>query len=448
MFRGNSHQLFAVLAGTINAISDGMQYGWSSPAMKVLESPDSPVEITKDDEVWLELCYLIGGLFGLPLTIYLIDSVGRKYSVLLSSVAGVIGWICIGAGTDVTHLLIGRFILGMTADIAFNASPMYIAEIAHPNIRGFLAGIIYLMMLLGVVIIYCIGPIFPIYASSLIGCSLLVLQLIVFPFMPESPYFLIYVDKYEKAKKSLKALRNGKDVTDELNDIQKAVERQKTERGRPQDLILVKSNRKACLIMLLLNSTQHFVGITTMIMNMQQILDAAGATFIPAPVASIIFSCLMLFSATTATCIVDKCGRKVLLVLSGIMTSISLFVMAAYFHVQSLNYDLGMNWIIMVAVMVYAVVFKLGLGIVPIVMTAELFPARVKGMGMSVSDGVYVICSTISVYLYKYLESTSGIYVPFYLFACCAIGATTLIAFYIPETTGKTLDEIQMILKE
>ncbi|XP_044749912.1 facilitated trehalose transporter Tret1-like [Coccinella septempunctata] len=448
MFVGSGPQLLAVLTGTINAVSDGMQYGWTAPSIQVLESPDSPVAVTHSDEVWLELLYMIGGFIGLPFSIAFIDLIGRKMTVWFSSIIGICGWICIGAGNNIYYLYAGRLLLGITADIAFTASPVYISEIAHQNIRGFLAGLIYLMMLVGIVIIYSIGPWIPIYASAIVGSSLLLVQLIIFPFMPESPYYLIYVDKQKAAREALQRLRPYKDVSAELQEIKDAVERQKTERGRPQDLFKIKSNRKAASIMLLLNYTQHFSGVSVLIMNLHSILSEAGSDLVTPDVSAILFPVLMLISATVATFLVDKCGRKVLLTSSGIITAITLLVIAVYFHLKLLGFPTHLyNWIPLAAVMVYAAGVKFGLGIVPIVITAELFPAKVKGMGMAFSDMVYIFSSILSIYLYQWMNRVLGIHISFYVFGFLCTLSTIVISLYVPETKGKTLEEIQMILK-
>lgn len=391
---------------------------------------------------------MLGGIAGLPFSIYLVDYIGRKKTVLTSSVVGLCGWMLIGAGTSVNHLFIGRFLLGITADIAFNASPMYISEIAHQKIRGFLAGIIYLMMLFGIVVMYSIGPLVSIQTTAIVGGSLLLSQFIVFPFMPESPYYLLYVNKEKQAKRALERLRVDDDVTKELEEIKMAVERQKTEKGRPLDLFLVKSNRRACVIVMLLNNTQHFVGITVLIMNLHEILNHAGSDLLSSTTAGIIFASLMLIAASAATFTVDRVGRKILLLISGMLTSVSLFTIAVYFHLQHLQMDLTrFSWIPMISVMFYALTFKLGLGIVPIVTTAELFPARVKGWGLAVSDLVYVVSSSISIYVYQWLSGSFGMHVSFYFFGIYCIVSTVLIITYVPETKGKTLEEIQMILK-
>lgn len=113
--------------GTLNAISDGMQYGWTAPSIPIFRSPNSPVPMTHNEEVWLELCYMIGGFIGLPFSIILVDVIGRKRTVLFSSIVGILGWISIAIADNIYYLYVGRILLGITADIAFTASPVYIS---------------------------------------------------------------------------------------------------------------------------------------------------------------------------------------------------------------------------------------------------------------------------------------------------------------------------------
>jgi len=154
-----------------------------------------------------------------------------------------------------------------------------------------------------------------------------------------------------------------------------------------------------------------------------------------------------LVAASIAACLVDKFGRKILLVSSSLLSGTSLMVLASYFAVKESGTDITpYNWIPVASVMVYAAAFKYGLGMVPIVMTAELFPTSVKAMGMTISDAMYVIFAIISVYLYQYL-SVYGMHIPFFIFAGSCLFTTLFTIFFIPETKGKTLEEIQQILK-
>ncbi|CAH1153884.1 unnamed protein product [Phaedon cochleariae] len=448
MFRGTFPQLIAVLTGTIGAISDGMHYGWTAPVLQILDRPGTPIHLSSSDHLWLESVYMIGGLAGLPLTIFAVDRIGRKGSILLSASIALLAWILIAFADDVIYLYVARFAVGLSGDVAFVAAPMYIAEIADKNIRGFLAGIIYVMMLVGILVIYAVAPYVPFYVPSIIGGIIVSVQLITFPFVPDSPYYLISRGEDEKAKKHLKRLRGTDNVDKELSEISAAVKRQISEKGRPQDLVLSKSNRKAILIMFVLNGAQHFSSISVMLMNLHQILLAADSVYLSSEVAGIIFAALMLISATIADFVVDKFGRKSLLTISSLLTGVSLLVLAIFFTLKARGFNVeSISWIPVVSVMVYAAVFKFGLGIIPIVMTAELFPAKVKAMGMTIADFCYLLFGWISVEIYQRLSENVGYDVPFYLFAASCLLTAIFVQVYIPETKGKTLEEIQFILK-
>ncbi|XP_057665940.1 facilitated trehalose transporter Tret1-like [Diorhabda carinulata] len=449
IFQGTLPQLIAVLAATLNAISDGMQYGWTAPVIPILMGEDSPLLITEFQGEWLETFVWIGSLSCLPLTMYLADRIGRKNSILLAAFLTLIVWIIIAFAPSIEFLYLARFLAGTASNTAYVSTPMYIAEIAEQKIRGFLSSLIYLMMLLGIFVIYAVVPFIPYWAHCTIGAILAILELIIFPFMPESPYYLVFINKPEEAKKSLKRLRSSKcDIDQELNEIKVAIERQKTDKDKIWDLFIVPSYRKAVIIMFILNGAQHFSSISVLLMNLHIILGAAGSIYMEPSSAGILFAFLLLFAACIASVSVDKFGRRSLLIISSILTGISLLVLAIYFTLKHSGYDTAsVSWIPIASVMIYACVFKLGLGLVPIVLGPELFPANVKGYGMTLVDATYVIASLLSLQLYQRLGDNYGLEYPFYVFSICCFFTAIFSYFVIPETKGKTLEEIQMVLK-
>ncbi|XP_045479780.1 facilitated trehalose transporter Tret1-like [Harmonia axyridis] len=449
LFRGTGPQLLCMLFGTLNALSDGMHYGWTAPTIPILLEEDSPIKITQNDVVWLEALYMIFGLVSLPLTVYLADKIGRQKSVLVASATSLIGWTLIGTATRVEYLYIARSLVGAAADVAFVCSPMYVAEIAHEKIRGFLAGTIYVMELGGVFLIYCIAPFVSIRIPPIVGACIVTTQLIIFPFMPESPYFHLYKGKEEAARKSLRFLRGTDDIDEEFKAIHSAIERQKAEKGRLQDLILVKSNRRAIWVMTILNCGQHMIGFSAILMNLHTILSAADVTFVSSDSAAIVYSGIMMLASIVASLIVDKFGRKVLVNISCITAGLCLLGIGVFFQLKASGVDVkALSWIPIVFIMFYAAFFKFGIGTIPIVMTAEIFSAKVKALGMSVADGMYVFFSTVSIYAYQWLNETYGMHFVFYMFSAFSASTFILTMIFIPETKGKTLEEIQLMLKK
>lgn len=425
-----------------------MQYGWTAPTVPILLSKDSPMEVSESQAEMLESILMIGACCGLPVTIYLVDKIGRKKSLIASATTTLIAWIVMATVSRVGWIFAARFFAGMAGDMAFVAAPMYIAEIADQKIRGFLSSMIYVMMLTGILLLYCIAPFVPIWVPCLLGIFVNVVGMSIFSFQPESPYYLLYKNKPDKAKDSLKKLRKKDDVEAEFKSIGAAIERQKTEKGRILDLFLIKSNRRALITVVMLNSSQHMSSISVMLMNLHSILTEAGSYYVSSSTGAIIFSATMFCSAMSASLAIDNFGRKVLLCCSGIMAGLSLLTIAIYFTLKNNGVNvLPASWLPLVMVMLYAASFKFGIGLVPVVLTAELFPARVKAYGMTLSDLSYVGFAVISLAVYHALRNAFGIQVPFYIFACSCFCTVLFTIFYIPETKGKTLEEIQQILK-
>lgn len=126
-----------------------MQYGWTSPTIPILLSEDTPWEVTPIQAEWLESILMIGACCGLPATMYLVDKVGRKKSLLISMLTTLLAWVIMAVAPRIEYVFVARFCAGMAGDMAFVAAPMYIAEVADQKIRGFLSSLIYVMMLTG-----------------------------------------------------------------------------------------------------------------------------------------------------------------------------------------------------------------------------------------------------------------------------------------------------------
>ncbi|XP_057666305.1 facilitated trehalose transporter Tret1-like isoform X1 [Diorhabda carinulata] len=449
IFKGTLSQLLAVFAGTLVAVSDGMHYGWTAPVLPILLKPDSPIKINKYEGEWLETSVMVGAFVGLWITMYFVDRLGRKKSILLATFVAALVWVAIGLQLRVEYIFVARAFAGAAGNMAFVATPMYIAEIAEHKIRGFLSSLIYLMMLCGIILVYTVVPLTPFYVHCVIGVCLTCTQLIIFPFMPESPYYLIYKGESERAGNNLEWFRSKKvDISKELENIKDAVARQKTEKGNLKDLFTVPSNRKGFLIMTAMNFAQHFAGISVLLMNLHIILEAAGSIYLQPNSAAVLFSIMMVSSACTASICIDKYGRKTLLILSCILTAVCLLVIAVYFNLKNCGFDtIQISWIPTVCVMLYACCFKIGLGMVPIVLTAELFSTKMKAYGMTLADGCYIVASLLSILIYQRLTDSLGMEYPFYLFSIICLLTAVFTHLYIPETKGKTLEEIQMILK-
>ncbi|XP_044261745.1 facilitated trehalose transporter Tret1-like [Tribolium madens] len=442
---GHLYQILACLSASLIVTSDGMQYGWSSPVIPILESKNSPVKITSVDSTWLETTFLLSGPLAIIITPLLVDKIGRHRLILIISCVSIIGWILIGVATRVEILYVARFLFGTTSDIIFSVVPMYTSEIADKEIRGLLNGFVYVLLYLGFILVYSIAPSTPFYVTSVVGVGILFLQIFTFLPMPESPYFLVKKQRYECALNSLKKFRSKNSCEIELEEITTYVNDSKSS---VKEAIFKKSTLKVFVYLTILFGAQHFCGLSVILMNLYTILEEAGSIYLDPNTTEILFALLMLVSMCISCYVIDKFGRKNLLVLSCALTGVNLIGLAVYLHMKSLRFSVDyLSWLPLVFVMFYAVSFNIGLGLVPKVLVSELYPIKVKAIGMSVGGGIYEIAGTLSILFYKYCTKAYDMYIVFYFFGATAFVTVLITIFLIPETKGKSLEEIQVMLE-
>lgn len=188
---------------------------------------------------------------------------------------------------------------------------MYTAEVSQAKIRGVLGTMIQILCLTGILLGYCIIPVLSIWTSSLIGAAIPLIEIITFWFQPESPYYELVKGRQDRARVILQHLRKQSNevVENELIALTDAVGRQERERGRLIDLVLDAGNRKATIIMALLNCGQHLGGSSVMVMNMQSIITSTGdgsQVILSPELASIMFAIAMIISALFGSLLIDR----------------------------------------------------------------------------------------------------------------------------------------------
>ncbi|KAJ8930370.1 hypothetical protein NQ314_016834 [Rhamnusium bicolor] len=227
-----------------------MHYGWPSPYIPVLVEGNYTFRITSDEGSWLTVIPLIGAVFGAFFTGLIVDVFGRKRLIVFSSVPFIASWLLVGFAKSSVMMFVGRFLAGAADGLSFTAVPMYLGEIAEPEIRGLLASICPVCIVIGILLINIFGAYLALDMVAFIGTILPILLLIIFPWMPESPYFYLMKGNVEEARKSLQSFRGVEDVNAELNRMFKAVKEQNENKGSFFQLFTVKSNRKGMIITL------------------------------------------------------------------------------------------------------------------------------------------------------------------------------------------------------
>ncbi|KAJ8924999.1 hypothetical protein NQ315_001164 [Exocentrus adspersus] len=419
-----------------------MHYGWPSPFGPVLRNGTYKFSITSEEQSWLTVIPLIGAICGAYFTGLVVDTFGRKRMVIFSSLPFIASWLFIGFAESVTLMFVGRFLAGAADGLSFTAVPMYLGEIADPKIRGLLASVCPVSIVFGILLINVLGAYLRLDTVAFLATILPILLLLTFPWMPESPYFYLMKGNWEEAKRSLQIFRGTEDVSVELNRMAKAVKEQNENKGSYFDLYTVKSNRKGLIITLGLRSVQQLTGTTAIIFYCRTIFEDAGG-FISPSLSTIIYFGVQLVLSAVSSLVVDISGRKPLLIASLIGTTLSLIVCGSYLHLLKVGVDTtNFNFVPIAALLCFVVAFSIGLQTIPLLVMGEIFPTNVKAFALCTMDIYYsVIVTCIS----KFFHWTKdiGMHVPFFTFAGCCLLGLVFIVFYVPETKGKTLEDIQ-----
>lgn len=142
--------------------------------------------------------------------------------------------------------------------------------------------------------------------------------------------------------------------------------------------------------------------------------------------------------------ITDRCGRKLLLIISSIGSACSTAMVATYFTLQCYDVDTSvLEWLPAIGIFMYIIMYSVGLAPLPSTISGEIYPMNVKALGIMLSLSVANITAFLITKLYAVFADNIGTYVSFWIFTASSFLASLYIFFYVPETKGKTLEQIQ-----
>lgn len=404
--------------------------------------------ISQEDWSWVGSVVTVGAAIICLFIGTIIQTIGRKLTMLLLIVPFTIGWALVIFATNLPMLLIGRFLLGISGGAFCVAAPTYTAEIAQSDIRGSLGSYFQLMMVIGILFVYLVGAWASVFALSIICGVIPLIFGAIFVFMPETPLYLMSKGRKEDAAKSLRWLRGSEyDYSEELAGLQQQNEEEKANNVSVVQALKRTATKRAIFISLGLMFFQQMSGINAVIFFTGDIFRAAN-TGIEASTATIIVGVMQVIAVFVSTLIVDRAGRRLLLLPSIITMCACLIVLGGYFFAQTQNAEsvASLGIIPIVAMCVFIILFSLGFGPIPWMMMGELFANDIKGLAGSAAGAfnwtlAFVITST-----FVPLKNAFGDGPTFWIFGAFCLVGTLFTFFIVPETKGKSLAEIQLML--
>jgi SP family sugar:H+ symporter-like MFS transporter len=388
---------------------------------------------------------MVGAAFAGPLS----DRLGRRNLIIAAGVIFTVGSIVAAVSPTVGVLLAARFVLGIAVGCAALVVPLYLSEIAPTEIRGAISSLNQLMIVGGILVAFLVNAVL---ASSeawrvMVGLAVVpsLVLLVGMIWMPETPRFLVHDGEEDEAREVLEAVRED-GHEEELEDIRKV---EAEEQGGGLRELGAAWVRPALLVAIGLAVFQQLVGINTIIYYAPTTLTNVGYSDQSAIYANIVIGVLNVAMTVLAIRLVDRVGRKPLLLagLAGMVTS--LLVLGVSLSVMSEPNSPGdpAAIITLVCLATFIASFAATWGPVVWVMLPEILPLSVRGAALGVAVSLQWLANFAVSQSFPPMIDAWGAGTVFLGYAGMGLIATAFVLKFVTETKGRSLEEIESDLQ-
>jgi sugar porter (SP) family MFS transporter len=373
------------------------------------------------------------------------DRFGRRKMLLITSVVFIAGALVCAAAGSIQILILGRVVVGMGIGLASSVVPLYISEISPAKARGWQVSLFQLAITVGILAAYVADYAFTpsaawrwmlglaVIPGALLGTGMLCL--------PETPRFLARHGHFDLARTVLIKIRGTEDIENEFQEI-KAASQESALRGHVSDLLL-PALRPALMIGIGLAIFQQVTGINTIIYYAPYIIRTAGISSIQGSIlATAGIGTVNVVMTLVSMWLIDRVGRRPLL-LTGIAGMIaSLGALGYIFHLSKGGEFAGLAVVIL---MFYVASFAISLGPIFWLLIAEIYPLKIRGLAAGIAAGTNWLANFAVSLTFLSLLKLLGPSLTFWLYGVLAIGSWLFSYFLVPETKGRSLEEIEAV---
>ncbi len=442
------HFLLYVIAGvaSLGGLLSGFDTGVISGALLYINEswPLSTLE-----QGWVVSSALVGAVIGAAVNGVLADIYGRKKVIIATATIFGIGSLICSFAPSVSWLVFGRMILGLAIGMVNFVIPLYLSELSPQKVRGMLVSLYQLAITAGILFSYLINRIFALSEYNwrwMLGAGLVpaVILLVGISFLGDTPRWLISRRRYREAKEIFKKIDPEEDADKQVKEIQSTIKSSAKKQGKVFEQWMMRPVLVGVFIMFI----QICTGINTIIYYAATIFKAAGFTDnIGALYASVGVGVVNFAMTFVAIFFTDKVGRKPLLYagLSGI--TISLFMLATSFWLSS-NYGYDTKWVAMGSIIMFIASFAFSLGPIGWILISEIMPLAIRGTAMSIATMSNFVFNFIVALIFPTLLEAIGEPLTFGIFGMIGVFSLFYTWKYIPETKGRSLEQIEQSWKE
>lgn len=426
--------LIVGLAGLLFGFDEGVIAG-------ALQSLRAQFALTAFDEGLMTSAVPLGALFGALVGGPLSGRIGRRGALLAAASLFTLGALLAGLATEVWMLTACRLGLGLAVGVAAMVAPLYISEISPAGRRGMLVSVYQLAITLGILSAYLVNYAFDdrwrtmFMLGAVPGIALFIGMLL----LTDTPRWYLMQGREADAARALRRLHQSSDT--ELALIRASLAEQKSAASWSE--LLSPVLRPAFIVGIGLFFLQQLSGINAVIYYAPTVFQEAGfgsgSTQLMATIGVGVVNVLM---TLVGMALIDRIGRRKLLYLGFIGTTLSLGLIAVGAATGSKSLDI----LAVIGLVGYIASFAASIGPLPWVMMSEVFPSRVRGLAMSVTSLSNWAFNFLVVFSFPLLVSTFGLGAVFGLYALICAAGLVFTWRYVPETNGVTLEAIEQHL--
>jgi len=349
-------------------------------------------------------------------------------------------------------LLSGRIVVGLGVGWLSSTVPMFIAELSPAHIRGMLVTSNQLNICIGILVGYLVDR-FVTHWWVQLGCGAFLAGPLILSFLfvtPMSPRWLAAQGRFDDARKVLLSIRGEHEtayVGAELGEIAKSLETVSHGWDRLREPAVFRSVVVGCV----LGVFQQITGVNAINAYAPDVLQAAGFSAEESKSMAVYIGVVKVVLVAIAMGLMDVLGRKTMLLtgtLGMIICMVALSSILLYFDRQDEKVPSGWGMTSAVCLWFYMAFFEISLGPVLWLLLSEMFPLEIRGTAMALGSTTNWVCVFIVLILFVPLEKAISIYGLFYLYSAIGVAAIVFTVYYVPETKGRTLEEIEDVFRE